>query len=63
MKVLAAQSQSDSAIPWTSPPGSSVSWILQGKNTEEVAIPFSRGSFCLGDQIQVSGTAGTSLTI
>ena len=34
---------SDSVIPQTSPPGSSVYGILQARTLECVAIPFSRG--------------------
>ena len=44
-----------------SPPGSSVHGILQARILEWVAIPFSRGSFQSGDQIQVSYIAGKFL--
>ena len=35
-------------------PGSSVQWISPGKNTEWVAMPFSRGSYQLKDQNYIS---------
>ena len=46
-----------------SPPGSSVHGILQATILEWVAIPFSRGSSQLRDQIQVSWIAGGFFTI
>ena len=44
-----------------SQPGSSVYGILQARILEWVAIPFSKGSSSLRDQIQVSCIAGRSL--
>ena len=46
-----------------SPPGSSVHGIFQARRLEWVAIPFSRGSFRPGDQIQFSCSAGGFFTI
>ena len=46
-----------------SPPGSSVHGILQARILEWVAISFSRGSFWLKDQTQVSCIAGRFFSI
>ena len=46
-----------------SPPGSSVNGILQARELEWAAIPFSRGSFWPSDQTQVSWITGRFLTI
>ena len=46
-----------------SPPGSSVYGILQAGILEELAIPFFRASFRLGDQTQVLYIAGRFFTI
>ena len=46
-----------------SPPDSSVHGILQGRILEWVAIPFSRGSSQLRDQIPVSHIAGRFFTV
>ena len=47
----------------SSPPGSSVHGILQGRILEWVAIPFSRGSSQPKDRMRVSCTAGRFFTI
>ena len=47
----------------SSPAGSSVHRILQARILEWVVIPFSRRSSLLGDQTQVSCTAGRFFTI
>ena len=44
--------------PQTSPPGSSVHWIIQATTLEWVAISFSRGSSWLKNQTGASPTAG-----
>ena len=46
-----------------SPLDSSVHWILQARILEWIAIPFSRGSSWLRDQIQVSWIAGRFFTV
>ena len=46
-----------------SPPGSSVGGIFQARKLEWIAIPFSRGSSQLRDQIQVPCVAGQFFTI
>ena len=46
-----------------SPPGSSVSWLLQARILEWVAIPFSRGSSQPRDWTQVSHIAGRFSTV
>ena len=46
-----------------SPPSSSVHGILQARILEQAAIPFSRESFQLRDQIWVSRIAGSFFTI
>ena len=48
---------------WTSPPGSSVHWILQARILEWVATPFSRGSSWPRDGTQVSWTEYRFFTI
>ena len=45
-----------------SPPGSSVHGIFQARNTEWVAMSFSRGSSQLRDRTQVSRIAGRHFT-
>ena len=56
-------SQSCHGLMGSSPTGSSVHGILQARIVEWVAILFSRGSFWLRDQTQVSCIAGRSFTI
>ena len=46
-----------------SPPGSSVHGILQARILEQVAIPFSRGSYPPRDQTQVSHKVGRFFTV
>jgi len=46
-----------------SPPGFSVHRIFQARILEWVAIPFSRGSFLIRDETQVSCTAGRFFTV
>ena len=47
----------------SSPPGSSVHGILQGRTLEWVAIPFSRGSSQPRDWIPISCIAGRFFTV
>ena len=64
VKVLVAQLCPTLCDPVVySPPGSSVPRIFQATILEWVAIPFSRGSSCPGDETQVSCTAGGFFTI
>ena len=62
--VLVAQSCPTLCDPRDhSPPGSSVHGILQARVLEQVAIPFSRGSYWPRDQTWVSCIAGRFFTV
>ena len=64
MKVLVAHSCPTLCNPVdSSPPGSSVHGILQGRILKWVAIPFSRGSSQPKDRTQVSSIAGRFFTV